>query len=251
MARARVLNPDPRPATAPAIELSQRLLASARAVEGRDACAEVTRLAGELHGVDPGAIDGDAARIAFWLNLYNALIRHRLCLEPLSGNLLWHVRLFDRDAYRVGEHAHPLNVIENGLLRGNRRPPYRPRRALRRSDPRLAAAPSHVDARIHFALNCGARSCPPIRAYEPESLDAQLEFATKAYLTSEARFDPERRRLRLPGLLRLYSADFGPRSARLELAARHLPELRGWLERGGGRLRVGYTRFDWTVTAGG
>ena len=41
-----------------------------------------------------------------------------------------------------------------------------------------------VDYRIHFALNCGARSCPPIAFYDPEKLDKQLDVATMIYLKS-------------------------------------------------------------------
>ena len=35
----------------------------------------------------------------------------------------------------------------------------------------------NFDARIHFALNCGANSCPPIRIYEHEKLDQQVLFS--------------------------------------------------------------------------
>jgi thiol-disulfide isomerase/thioredoxin len=41
--------------------------------------------------------------------------------------------------------------------------------------PHLAAVQKKVDYRIHFALNCGAKSCPPIVYYSPEKLDQQLE----------------------------------------------------------------------------
>ena len=35
---------------------------------------------------------------------------------------------------------------------------------------------SKMDARIHFALVCGAKSCPPIRVYSPENLDEALQW---------------------------------------------------------------------------
>ena len=38
-------------------------------------------------------------------------------------------------------------------------------------DPRSKVALSELDPRIHFALNCGARSCPPIRVYTEEKYD--------------------------------------------------------------------------------
>jgi Protein of unknown function, DUF547 len=140
-------------------------------------------------------------------------------------------------------------VIEHGVLRGNRRPPWRPRRLLRRSDPRLAAASARPDPRIHFALNCGARSCPPVRVYEPGALDEQLTEATRAYLAAETTVEPDARRVILPRLMRLYRADFGDRDQQLRFLARHLPEVSELLDPRAGRLRIRYGRFDWTATA--
>ena len=38
------------------------------------------------------------------------------------------------------------------------------------SDPRHKMALTSLDPRIHFALNCGASSCPPIRIYTEDRL---------------------------------------------------------------------------------
>ena len=37
-------------------------------------------------------------------------------------------------------------------------------------DPRLALAVP-LDARVHFALVCGAKSCPPIRVFQTKNLE--------------------------------------------------------------------------------
>jgi len=42
-----------------------------------------------------------------------------------------------------------------------------------------------VDNRVHFALNCGARSCPPVRYYTPETLDEDLDLAARAFCEDE------------------------------------------------------------------
>ena len=47
------------------------------------------------------------------------------------------------------------------------------------------------DPRIHFALNCGAVSCPPIAVYEGESLDEQLDIATEGFLEGNTIVDKE------------------------------------------------------------
>ncbi|MFN8162142.1 MAG: DUF547 domain-containing protein [Solirubrobacterales bacterium] len=243
MSRVAILN---RPGAEPslgAVELSRRLLGEARSVSRPEECARLTRLAGQLSGVDPTGIEGDAERIAFWLNLYNALLLHGLCLRPVRGSMLRHLRLFGRLAYEVGGSVCTPNVIEHGVLRRNSRPPLHLRRALRASDPRAASSPARLDPRIHFALNCGARSCPPIRAYDPAALDEQLETATSAYFAGEARVDRERCRAVLPRLMRIYASDFGSRTRQVGFAARYLPEL----EECRGRIMVRYGRFDWTA----
>jgi Protein of unknown function, DUF547 len=227
-------------------DLSQQILTQARTLSDPEQSTQLDGLTGLLRQLDPAQIEGDDARIAFWLNTYNALLLHRLHLHPVRGSILRKVGMFAKTAYRVGEHRYTLNVIEHGLLRRNRRAPLHVRRPLRASDPRLAAAPSRVDARVHFALNCGARSCPPIRAYDPAELDSQLDLAAGAYLRDEAVVDGDR--IVLPGLMRLYRSDFGAREAQLDLAGRYLPELQA-LRTAPGRLRVRYGKFDWTAAA--
>ncbi len=191
-----------------------------------------------LRDLEPAALAGQATRVAFWLNIYNARLRAELAARPRSGSLLRHRRLFRTASWRVGAHDFTLDQIEHGVLRGNARPPYALRRLLRAGDPRLAAAPPAVDPRIHFALNCGARSCPLVRAYSADGLDAALEAAAGDYLRGES--DVAGDRVALPGLCKLYRADFGGDGGLRDLAARHLD-----VPVPPGRLR--FTRFDWTL----
>ena len=249
MPRAKVLNREPAAPTLGADALAQRILAEAQAIASPEQCARLDQLTGQLRRTDPSSIGSDASRIAFWTNLYNALLLHCLCLKPVRGSILMHLRMFRRIAYDVGGHDYSLDVIEHGLLRRNRRPPWRPRRVLRGSDPRLAAAPSRSDPRIHFALNCGARSCPPVRVYDADTLDQELAAATRAYLAAETTLDPERGRAVLPRLMRLYRADFGDRAEQLRFVALYLPDLAAYQRASPGRLRVRYGPFDWTAVA--
>ena len=241
---AKLLNPSPRPLLAAPVELSGALLAAAR--EPADGPDEVAALAGALHEVAPGELLGDDRRIAFWINVYNALFLHEMLERPRQGNLLRHLRLFDRAAYRVGDATYTLNQIEHGVLRRNARAPSALRRPFRRGDRRRAAAPSQLDPRIHFALNCGARSCPPLRFYDDAGLDAQLRLATRSYIEQETGVDRERGALTLPRLMRIYRADFGDRRAQIAFAARHLPEVASLLPRID-TLELGYAEYDWTI----
>jgi hypothetical protein len=240
-----LLNPHGARADMAPVALSQAMLAQAQALTSPRGCAPLDALAAQLRGVRLQDLDEDVARIAFWTNLYNALLLHRLCLKPVRGSLLMHVRLFSGVGYEVGGRPYTLNLIEHGLLRGNRRPPLHLRRPLRANDPRLSSAPARPDFRIHFALNCGARSCPPVRQYDPAELDAQLETATRAYLQAETTVDAARCRVKLPGLMRLYRRDFGSSKDQLDLVARHLPDAEAAMNACGGRIAVDHGRFDW------
>jgi Protein of unknown function, DUF547 len=104
---------------------------------------------------------------------------------------------------------------------------------------------SRLDARIHFALNCGARSCPPIAAWDPASLDANLERATTAYLAAETARMLDGRQIRVPRLLLWYSGDFGGRRGIMTLLRRHA--LVGPEEEPG----VRYANYDWTMDVSG
>lgn len=246
----RILN---GPATQPgrsAVALSQAILEAARASnDAADrAAADLRGLTGELRAIDPAGIAGDPGRTAFWLNLYNALLVHRLLLEPVQGSILRQLRLFSQTAYEVGGAPYSLGVIEHALLRGNRRAPFTLRRPLRASDLRLAAAPAVPDPRVHFALNCGARSCPPVRVYGASDLDEQLEMATAGYLADTTALDGAR--IVLPRLMRIYAADFGTHAEQLRFVAGYSPKIAQRLEGRLPRPRVRYGRFDWTAAPG-
>jgi len=192
----------------------------------------------------------ESARIAFWLNIYNALLLHELSLRPRRGHLFRHLRMFRRVSYAIGSETYSLDVIEHGMLRANRRPPTWWRPLLRSGDRGLKAAIERVDPRIHFALNCGARYCPPIRAYEADSLNEQLRLASRSYLASESNLDREARRVQLPALMKIYRTDFGDRRRQLAFASEHLGPDAAWLREEGDPVEVSYGRYDWTLIAG-
>ncbi len=237
---------EPEPAA-----LSRRLLDLARSLrDGADPSTLDAELA-TLAALDPSTVDGDANRTALWLNLYNARLLHALALSPKRGHLIRHRRMFRHTAYVVGGRSYSLDAIEHGVLRRNRRPPMSIRPVLARSDPRLAASPRAVDPRIHFALNCGAASCPRIRPYAGGRLDEELAAATRSYFATEARTDRDRAELVLPALMRLYRTDFGSRAEQVRFASAHLPSAdAGWLQANAGAVRVRYGGFDWTMDPG-
>jgi hypothetical protein len=219
--------------------LSARLLTATRA--GDD--AEARRLRVILAELTPRALAAqlpdDATRIATWLNLYNATAQQLIAADAAA--YARRTRFFRRRALTVAGTALSLDAVEHGLLRRSRvsigmgwlaNPlPGGFERRLR---------VDRIDARIHFALNCAAASCPPIAAYGPIELDAQLDRATRGYLGASVRL--EQGRLIVPRVFLWYIGDFGGPAGVRRFLARHGV-------RGAGRpLR--FDRWDWTPAAG-
>ena len=225
------------------------LLEAAWRLPASDARDRLKRLTGGLHSLDPEKdVTGDDNRLAFWINVYNALVMHALDVEGRHGTITRRLSMFRRNAWRIGQRRYSLDFIEHGLLRRNARPPVSLFRVAWSRDPRLASAPSILDPRIHFALNCGAISCPPVRTWFSGSLDAQLAEATRAYFVKHAALDREAGTLTLPKLMKYYRGDFGSRGEMLAFAARHLaePDSR-FVTENGARLRIRFGPYDWRV----
>jgi len=151
-----------------------------------------------------------AAALAFWTNLYNAGTQRLLAERPelYDSPLRW--RFFAADCVTVAGTALSLDDIEQGVLRGSRSKyglGYLPRLLAGSFERRYRLA--EPDPRVHFALNCGAASCPAVRAYEPEAVDEQLALATRTYLDSEVAYDADRGVARVPRLFLWYRGDFG------------------------------------------
>ncbi len=178
----------------------------------------------------------DAARKAFWINCYNAgflFLRKHVQLSPPA--------IFRQRRLVLAGTAFSLDDIEHGILRKHRikwslgwlRHPLPPRHTRGLELDRL-------DPRIHFALNCGARSCPPIASYSAEQIETQLEWAMHAFLESETAVDHERRTVHASRLLLWYQGDFGGSRQIKALLARVLgmPRIVSY------RLR--WQPYDWT-----
>ncbi|KAI4966279.1 hypothetical protein ZWY2020_041865 [Hordeum vulgare] len=82
-------------------------------------------------------------KLAFFINLYNMMAIHAL------------VTYFK---YVIGGCAYSLSAIENGILRGNQRPPYNLVKPFGQKDQRSKVALSYPEPLVHFALVCGTKS---------------------------------------------------------------------------------------------
>lgn len=129
-----------------------------------------------------------AENLANYINLYNLLVINQITSNyPLnSPNEV--PGFFDQTKFSVNGKEITLNELENEIIR-----------------------PTYNDARVHFALVCGAKGCPPIQsfAYDQASIDTQLNLVTKAAL-NDANFIKEKENTHdVSEIFRWYAVDFG------------------------------------------
>lgn len=197
-------------------------------------------------------------RKAFFLNVYNSLMIHAITVMSKPRTMFERISMYNTAAYNIGGRHYTLNMIEHGILRSNRcgnGPFAQPQ--FDKSDARLQCTLPHVDPRIHFALNCGARSCPRVRFYEASSLDKSLDSATRAYL-QDITVDMDTRTITIPKLLQWYKADFCKDGDLDALLKWTLPYLESSTRKSIEQLfsdrteksipfKVSFGSYDWTV----
>jgi len=152
-------------------------------------------------------------RMSFFVNLYNAMIVHANCvLGPPEDSPAGRAVFFSGKSgavYVIGGAKFSPDDIEHGVLRGNNPHPSQPPIAssyLLPWDERAILAIPYLDPRVHFVLNCGAASCPPIKILGDDPEPA-LATAAAAYLEGEIRLNNDK--VYLPRLVLWYAKDFG------------------------------------------
>lgn len=147
----------------------------------------------------------DDAKKTFWINIYNAYF------QILSKRLKVQSKIiFNKKEVIIAQTRFSLDDIEHGILRKYRCKwsfGYLPNPFISLLIRNLAV--QKLDYRIHFALNCGAKSCPPIAFYTVEKLDKQLNDAMHSFIVSETAIDMHNKTIATSKLLHWYRADFG------------------------------------------
>ena len=150
----------------------------------------------------------DGLKKAFWINIYNAFFQILSREKHVQKS-----RIYTQKLINIATIKWSLDDIEHGILRrfrykyslGYLPNPFAPARIKK-------MAVSKMDYRIHFALNCGAKSCPPIAFYDANNIDQQLETATISFLESETDILPDRKRIHINRIFLWYLGDFGSKS---------------------------------------
>jgi len=191
-------------------------------------------------------------RLAFFINIYNVLVIHGTVVRGVPDSMYSRYRFFSTVSYMMGGCTYSLNDIENGMLRNNRRSMgtlYM--KPFSSSDRRLDFSINPVDARIHFALNCGAKSCPPIKTFSADEVDVQLDLATRSFLENDegVKIEEDCGTVYLSQLFNWYQVDFGnSKEEMLDWIAGHLNQEKAEClqrVRNSGNLTIKYLHYDW------
>jgi len=177
-------------------------------------------------------------RLAFLINLYNAatlqLIVDNYPVTSIKRIGSWFGFVgagsgpWAQKVVRLFGQVTTLDQVEHGIIRKE----YR-------------------DARIHFALVCAARGCPPIRAeaWVGAKLDGQLTEQGRIFLseTEKNRLDPAARILYLSPIFKWFAADFEAQAGSVEKFILPLwPDaVRLSLSESG--YKIVYTTYDWSL----
>jgi hypothetical protein len=216
---------------------------------------------------DAAALPAWPDRAALAINLYNALIIHATAERGAPADSApARSRFFGAPGYALGPGTAALSPddLEHGILRANSPSPASLAGLVRwpggthfkAGDPRSALAlPPPVDPRIHAALVCGAKSCPPVRVYGATGLDAALDGAVAAFVEGDDAMavDEAGGSVTLSSIFKWYARDFpGPVLAWLPpFLPRAKAEALGRVVAAAGgavdRVKVRFAPYDWGV----
>jgi hypothetical protein len=222
-----------------------------RAVGHAEAFHRYKDLASHLRTFDINSLVSRQQRLAFWINIYNTSVIHGVIELGLQRSVKEVSAFFDRIVLKISGYDFSLNDMEHGILRGNRRPPYRLRKLFGKKDPRMTLAVKPLDPRIHFALVCGARSCPPIGFYESGRVDQQLQLAAMSFMNStNVEVFPQDMSISLSRIFKWYRDDFGgSNKALLDYVFRFLDESdkKAFLRDHKDRVRIRFQPYNWEL----
>ncbi|KAJ0780005.1 putative DEP domain, glutaredoxin, Thioredoxin-like superfamily [Helianthus annuus] len=206
----------------------------------------------ELQRADISTLS-DSERLAFFINLHNAMVIHGVISVGHPGSAVINRRSFNSDfVYIIGGSPYSLTTIVNGVLRNNRRAPYSFTKPFSSSDKRLELAFPQVNPLIHFGICNGSKSSPPVRFFSPQGIESELRFAAREFLQRDGiQIDLAKRTVHLTRIFKWFSADFGQEKEILKWITGYLDAskagLLSHLSSDGGAVHIVYQDYDWSV----
>ena len=174
----------------------------------------------------PESFSGKEAKLAYYLNAYNALAMFNVIDSgtPTSLTGLTKVRFFGFKRFSIGGERMSLYSLENDVIR-----PF-------------------SDERVHFALNCMSVGCPrlPREPFRADKLNQRLDEEARRFFSEARNFQVlhERKLVRASSILKFYPEDFLAKSPTLiayinRYASVKIPE----------DYRIEFVDYDWTVNS--
>ncbi|CAN6309182.1 unnamed protein product [Urochloa humidicola] len=173
-------------------------------------------------------------KIAFWVNIHNALLMHAYLKNGVPQNNLKKTSLLAKAACKIAGRNINVAVIQSIVLGCNTHCPGQWLRTL--LYPRIkskvskaghewrAFAVAQSEPLLRFALCSGGHSDPAVRVYTPKRLFHQLEAAKEEFIRATAGVWREQKLL-LPKLVEAYAKDvkLSPQGL-ADMVQRYLPE---------------------------
>jgi len=200
----------------------------------------------QLAATPPGQLEAFSReqRLAFWINAYNAHVLQTVATAFPVASIRDIPGVFNQRTFQVAGQTLTLDRLENEIIR-----------------------PRFQEPRIHLALNCAARSCPPLQAepFRADRLEAQLEAAASHFLRNpdHVRIDVVKKVVSVPKIFEWFADDFMARfadaparpgrdrrtSAVLNFLSRYVEDdaHRTFLSSGSPDLR--FLEYDWSLNA--
>jgi hypothetical protein len=145
----------------------------------------------------PASFTSHDAKLAYYLNAYNALSMFNVIDSgfPQSLGAARRVVFFGVKRFAIGGERMSLYTLENDIIR------------------------PLGDERVHFALNCMSLSCPrlPREPFHPATLNKALDAEAKRFFAEPRNLQvvPEERLVRVSSILKFYREDFLAKSPTL------------------------------------
>ncbi len=191
-----------------------------------------------LSDFDLSTLKTREARLAFWINSYNALsiygVVKKLRKDPnfaSKGYKSWfgRVRFFAVQKFNVGGESYTLRTPEKNIRE------------------------EFKDPRIHFTLNCSTNGCPLLKdgLYSAENIDNELDASTKLYLSSAEglRLDKDNKILYVSMIFKWYTNDFESSGRTvIDFIHKYAPtHIREFLDERRGKFKLKNIEYDWSL----
>lgn len=184
---------------------------------------------GWLKSANPDSLSAKEARLAFWVNAYNALAIAGVLENFPIGKVTNVPGFFNKKKHAVAGGEYTLDEIEKQII-------------FKKFD----------NPKIHFVLVCAAMSCPklPSEAYTEANIFQKMDEVTKAFLNNpeKNRLDKKKKIFFVSKIFSWYEKDFvsGPNKTVLDFIKPYLSrDKQKFLSEN--RVEVKFLEYDWSL----